>query len=162
MEFHEKLIRLRKQNAFSQEELADKLGVSRQAISRWELGSTYPDVPNLLKICRLFNVSADYLINDNNDIQEKRVSEQPKILTENPPQDSGENKQNFFKPNRLLICGFVWLFAAFCWLIAAVINMEIMHLWLTGMATLLACANFCIYFKAKQKTEDGSDNHIHK
>ena len=51
---------LRKARKLSQEELADRLGVSRQAISRWELGATLPDVPNLLKLSDLFGVSTDY------------------------------------------------------------------------------------------------------
>ena len=62
MKFEEKLIDLRKKYGMSQEELADRLGVSRQAISRWELGSTLPDAPNLLKLSDLFGVSIDYLL----------------------------------------------------------------------------------------------------
>jgi len=43
-------------------ELAEQLGVSRQAVSRWELGQTLPDIPNLLQLCELFGVSTDYLM----------------------------------------------------------------------------------------------------
>ena len=64
MKFEEKLINLRKAKGLSQEELAEQLGVSRQAVSRWELGSTLPDIPNLLQLCELFGVSADYLVKD--------------------------------------------------------------------------------------------------
>ncbi len=64
MKFHEKLIKLRKSKGLSQEELAEMLDVSRQAISRWELESTLPDVPNLLKISEIFGVSTDYLVHD--------------------------------------------------------------------------------------------------
>lgn len=64
MTFAEKLARLRKREGLSQEELAGKLGVSRQAISRWEMGTAMPDSPNLLKLSRLFRVSADYLLYD--------------------------------------------------------------------------------------------------
>ena len=59
MQFNEKLSIHRKKNGLSQEDLADKLGVSRQAISRWELGSTMPDATNLLQIGDLFGVSVD-------------------------------------------------------------------------------------------------------
>lgn len=65
MTFSEKLFKLRKENAMSQEELADKLDVSRQAISRWEMGTAMPDAPNLLKLSDTFNVSVDYLLKDN-------------------------------------------------------------------------------------------------
>lgn len=65
MKFEEKLIALRKSKNWSQEALAEKLGTTRQAVSRWEMGITLPDVENLKKICDVFSVSADYLINDN-------------------------------------------------------------------------------------------------
>ena len=64
MKFEEKLIKLRKSNGMSQEQLAEKLGVSRQAISRWESGDSTPDMINLLGLCDLFGVPADYLIHD--------------------------------------------------------------------------------------------------
>ena len=64
MRFEEKIVELRKQKGLSQEELAEQLGVSRQAVSRWELGQTLPDIPNLLQLCELFGVSADYLVRD--------------------------------------------------------------------------------------------------
>ena len=64
MTFSEKLLDLRKKQGMSQEELAEKLEVSRQAVSRWEQGSAMPDMINLSKISKLFGVTADYLIND--------------------------------------------------------------------------------------------------
>lgn len=64
MKLSDKLIALRKENGWSQEEFAEKLDVSRQAISRWENGSALPDALNILLISKLFGVSADYLLND--------------------------------------------------------------------------------------------------
>lgn len=64
MTFAEKLLQLRKREGYSQEELANKLDVSRQAISRWEMGTAVPDSSNLLQISKLFHVSTDYLLND--------------------------------------------------------------------------------------------------
>lgn len=64
MEIRDKLITLRKRNGWSQEELAEKLGVSRQAVGRWENGTVLPDAENLRNLCRLFGVSADFLLND--------------------------------------------------------------------------------------------------
>ncbi|MBQ6901153.1 MAG: helix-turn-helix transcriptional regulator [Firmicutes bacterium] len=85
MRFSEKLLQLRKRNGFSQEELADRLGVSRQAISRWEMGTAVPDSMNLLQISKVFGVSTDYLLNDDyesdNDIP--KVKESNKILQSN-------------------------------------------------------------------------------
>lgn len=65
MKLSEKLIVLRKESGWSQEDFADKLDVSRQAVSRWENGTALPDAQNILRISKLFNVTADYLLNDN-------------------------------------------------------------------------------------------------
>ena len=64
MTFSEKIINLRKAHGWSQEEFAEKLNVSRQAISRWENDSALPDALNILQISKLFGVTTDYLLND--------------------------------------------------------------------------------------------------
>ena len=64
MTFAKKLLQLRKREGYSQEELANVLDVSRQAISRWEMGTAVPDSNNLLQLSKLFDVSTDYLLND--------------------------------------------------------------------------------------------------
>lgn len=64
MTFPQKLLTLRKELGLSQEQLAEKLLVSRQAISRWENGEVLPDAPNLLQLSKLFGVSIDYLLHD--------------------------------------------------------------------------------------------------
>lgn len=68
MTFSEKLQFLRKHNGLSQEQVAEKLNVSRQAVSRWELGAI-PDMENVIKISNYFDCSLDYLMNDAVDIQ---------------------------------------------------------------------------------------------
>ena len=67
MKLSDKLITLRKENGWSQEDFAEKLDVSRQAISRWENGTALPDAQNILQISKLFNVTADYLLNDDHE-----------------------------------------------------------------------------------------------
>lgn len=64
MTFGEKLFQLRKERGWSQEAMALELKVSRQAISRWELGEVVPDTENVLAVSRLFGVSTDYLLRD--------------------------------------------------------------------------------------------------
>ena len=64
MTFAEKVFKLRRQAGLSQEELGEKLDVSRQAISRWEMGIAIPDAANLLQLSGLFGVTVDYLIKD--------------------------------------------------------------------------------------------------
>ena len=65
--FSKKLIDLRAQYGYSQEALAEKLHVSRQAISKWELGITLPEIENVVVISEFFDVSIDYPLKD--DIQ---------------------------------------------------------------------------------------------
>ena len=64
MNLSDKILRLRKDNKMSQEELAEKLNVSRQAISRWEMATAQPDAVNVLQLSKIFNVTTDYLLND--------------------------------------------------------------------------------------------------
>ena len=60
----DKIIRLRKMNGWSQEELADKMNVSRQAVSKWEAAQTTPDLERILQMSKLFGVTTDYLLKD--------------------------------------------------------------------------------------------------
>lgn len=64
MNFSEKLQALRKSRGMSQENLADEVGVSRQAVSKWELGVSLPDMDKLIALSGLFGVSIDYLVKD--------------------------------------------------------------------------------------------------
>ncbi len=67
MNFAEKMIELRKQQNLSQQDLADRLGVSRQAISRWETGAVQPLADSVKSLAQVFQVSTDYLLNDDLD-----------------------------------------------------------------------------------------------
>lgn len=64
MIFADKLIDLRKKNGWSQEELAEKLNVSRQAVSKWEGAQSVPDMGRIIQLSELFGVSTDYLLKD--------------------------------------------------------------------------------------------------
>ncbi len=67
MKLADKLIELRKEKDWSQEEFAEKLDVSRQAVSRWENETALPDAQNILRISKLFNVTTDYLLNEDDE-----------------------------------------------------------------------------------------------
>lgn len=67
----EKIYTLRKRAGLSQEELAYKLGVSRQTVSRWEMDAMQPNLENVRQLCEIFSVSADYFIGESNAISQK-------------------------------------------------------------------------------------------
>lgn len=77
MTFAEKLIRLRKREGWSQEALAESLGVSRQAVSRWEQGTALPDAGKLLPCAKLFGVSVDWILDDGQDWEAKSQAAAP-------------------------------------------------------------------------------------
>lgn len=143
MSFADKLIQLRKAKGLSQEDLADSLGVSRQAISRWEQGNTFPDLLNLQKIMKVFGVSADYLICDEY-ADEGNNDDLP------APETDKLQSQFDFKANRFLIIGFLWVFAALCFLITAIDTMNILYVGLTLADIILACINFVLHFRNKK------------
>lgn len=66
----DKIMNLRKKNGWSQEELAEKLGVSRQSISKYEGAQAVPDLDKILKLSQIFGVTTDYLIKDEIEIEE--------------------------------------------------------------------------------------------
>ena len=63
----EKLSNLRKQNNYTQEELADIMNVSRQSVSRWESDIAFPETEKLIALSKLYNCSIDYLLQNDND-----------------------------------------------------------------------------------------------
>ena len=64
MSFQEQLQNLRKGKGLSQEKLAEALGISRQAVAKWEVGHSYPDIARLIALSDFFKVSIDKLVND--------------------------------------------------------------------------------------------------
>ena len=60
MVLSEKIIMLRKKAGWSQEELAEKLDISRQSVSKWESGASSPDLDKIIRLSRLFGVTTDY------------------------------------------------------------------------------------------------------
>lgn len=78
MSFKNKLQNIRKEKGLSQESIAEKIGVSRQAVAKWETGQSYPDVENLILISDMFKVSIDKLVKEDfdeceyNDIKEEK------------------------------------------------------------------------------------------
>ena len=142
MKFEEKLMALRKKGGMSQEELADQLGVSRQAISRWELGTTLPDAPNLLRLSNLFGVSIDYLLRDDCDSEcDLPLSEEARCEM---PSSAKKSRKLY------LVATVSFLIAAVAFLIAAIDRMNIYLVLLVFADALLASVFFWKYCKTKE------------
>ena len=71
----DKIVELRKKNGWSQEELAEQLGVSRQAVSKWEGGASIPDLDKIVRLSGVFGVSTDYLLKDEIERSEPQYDE---------------------------------------------------------------------------------------
>ena len=84
IEIANRLVQLRKQHGLSQEELAEKLGISRQAVSKWERAESSPDTDNLISIAKLYNVSLDELL---------KTDEDPETLREQAQKQTEEDRR---------------------------------------------------------------------
>ena len=91
MTIGEKISKLRKEYNYTQEQLADRLGVSRQSISKWESDLAYPETDKLIELGKLFHCSMDYLLKDgitektevtNTDFTDSLKKFREKVLTE--------------------------------------------------------------------------------
>lgn len=108
MEFKEKLQLLRTNMRLSQEELADKLDISRQSITKWENGQSFPDIQNLIQLSEIFKVSIDRLVKENDTCMARLFcsSNDPKqdirtflVRAKNSTYAAGENEVLPSKPN---------------------------------------------------------------
>lgn len=94
MTLGEKLLQLRKSKGLSQEQLAAQITVSRQAISKWELGEAMPDTDNVVQLSKILGVTIDYLLNDDysseddlprtNEIKDDEENAHDRLDSENP------------------------------------------------------------------------------
>lgn len=75
----DKIYKLRREKAFSQEELGFQIGVSRQTISKWEANSVQPNLENIKSLCEIFNVGIDFFLSD--DLSTKSVNDEVSIAT---------------------------------------------------------------------------------
>ena len=145
MTFSEKIINLRKAHGWSQEDFAEKLNVSRQAISRWENDSALPDALNILQISKLFGVTTDYLLNDD------YTSDKDIPVVKNATQETDniilKKKQGHF------IAAICFTLASFCWIMALAYSSNTFQLGLFCFAlafcTVNAVTQFVLYSKKK-------------
>ncbi|WP_303838080.1 helix-turn-helix domain-containing protein [Ruminococcus flavefaciens] len=92
----DKIIELRKKSGMSQEELAEKLGVSRQSISKWEGAQSTPDLNRILQLSEIFSVSTDTLLKDTEELSAESASVQETVETEPPLRKVSMKEANSF------------------------------------------------------------------
>lgn len=73
MNLSEKIMLLRKKQGWSQEELANRLNISRQSISKWESGQSQPDIDKIILLSQLFQVTTDYLLLDQENEEHRQI-----------------------------------------------------------------------------------------
>ena len=141
----DKIIKHRKENGWSQEDFAEKLNVSRQAVSRWENGTALPDAQNVLQISKLFHVTTDYLLNE--DYESDRDIPVVKTATQ-------ETENLFLRKKRLhLIAAICFTVSWFCALMGVVNSTNDIQFALSCFMLALcagnAVAQFILYFKKR-------------
>ena len=99
----DRLIELRKENGYSQDELAEKLNISRQAISKWERAESLPDTENLIALSRLYNVTLDELVNASKAKPEKTDAQEPVYNAQSSAQTTVNNSNPTVKNNSRLL-----------------------------------------------------------
>ncbi|MDE7366922.1 MAG: helix-turn-helix domain-containing protein [Lachnospiraceae bacterium] len=127
----EKLLTLRTQKNMTQEELAERLGVTRQSVSKWESNGTFPNMNKLLEICDIFQVSLDYLLRDideqGNKVEVQQESQLPPV-TEYPPKAAKKRKPvSIYMVLSMILVGILFLIS--CWLFG---SLSINHIWNAG------------------------------
>lgn len=129
MRFCDKLPKLRKNNNLSQEQLAEKVGVSRQAVSKWESGTSYPDMDKLLQICKILNCTLDDLLDDGS-------------ISPNQIQSKKEDSNNYLQDFLNYITKLLNMFLSMNWKerISCLIEMLFHVGWMLGISFL------CIHF----------------
>lgn len=91
MTFKEKLVRLRKLKGLTQDEFAGAVGVSRQAVYKWESGQSYPEVSKLLEIKALFNISIDDLLDENYEVVLPEKKKRKRVVKDTKPEAQQED-----------------------------------------------------------------------
>lgn len=147
MSLGQRLIKLRKSKQLSQEEVAEKLNVTRQTVSKWETDQSSPDFDKILPLCELFEISTDELLTG----KEKKIKEQGEIIL-----DTNENKKK--RTMGLVISILLYVLSA-VWIMISIPVLKInpvvgsaIFLLICGIATCILIYTR-IMFK-KEKTEE--------
>lgn len=101
----EKIMRLRQSKGLSQEELGEKMSVSRQAVSKWETGQTMPDVDKIIQMSEFFGVTTDYLLKDESESTNTINVDKDNVSVNNTPKKSLSEKLHFERKSKRTFMG---------------------------------------------------------
>ena len=126
MDVSEKILQLRKANGFTQEELAEKLNVSRQSVSKWESGQSVPELEKLVALSEIFQVSTDHLLKPS-DLDQ--LSIKTEMLEKQQQELAAENRKRREKQFCIWSCVGIYLIAAALIVLLRSISFENNFLW---------------------------------
>lgn len=106
MNLSKKIFELRKAKGLSQEQLAERLGVSRQSVSKWESGESVPELERIVEIGKVFNVTTDYLLKES-DVDELTV--RTEMLEQQQQTLLSETRRSKIRRYRILSCTAIYL-----------------------------------------------------
>lgn len=110
----EYLKKLRIENNLSQEKLGEKLGLSRQSVSKWEQGNAVPDIENIMKLAKLYNVSVDSILNGEEDKKEEAASQKKESESSLKATDENIKKEEkAFAENEKKKVHHTWIFYSY-------------------------------------------------
>ena len=152
MSLGQRLIELRKEKHLSQEEVAEKLNVTRQTISKWETDQSMPDFDKILPLCELFEISTDELLTGRKEQLERQKEE---II------DTRENKK---KRTIGLVTGIMLYFLSIVWILLSVTALDkkpeiivAIFMLICGIATCIIIYSSIMYKKEKTELEEKED-----
>lgn len=141
MNFGEQIKRLRTKKNITQQQMADKIGVSRQAISNWENDRNLPDIEMLIIISQTFNITLDELIlggREKNNMTEKLIK------------DASENRRTRMSVWGIGIGAAILVLGIFCWIIAAFVPVSAERYFGTAFSVLMLCGIFAFIIVGMQ------------
>lgn len=150
----DKILELRKSKGYSQEDIANKLNVSRQTVSKWETNQSMPDFDKIVPLCNLFGITTDELLM--NKVQDKKIKTENDINSLNEEELKFRNKKKF----AFSLCLSILLyFVSVMWIIfAEAINIKeelniVTFLGIVAVATVIIVYSSILYSKSKEEEE---------
>ena len=158
----ERLLNLRKEKKLSQEEVAEKLNVTRQTVSKWETDRSMPDFDKIVPLCELYGITPNELFIELEEKEQVQGQEQPTSITINPEEDRLETT----KRAQGIAISIVFYFIAVIWIMISIpvlrmnpILASALFLLICGFATGII-VYVCIKYKKKKTEEESAEDKL--